>query len=460
MRFGLLILTLFLPGIQALWAEEVEASASAEINWTPKAAVINNDSPLNPDNLFELNTLTNHAVVSLWFDTYFGEYFLLSGNFQVEADNGRVKRLMSSAPTGQDYSTLGDVSIGFDQLYFEWTLPNYWYLGFGKYPVRLGYSSVYSPFNYSARTMDFQSTRGQWNAWIKGSAGPITFGFNYYPSMHFRGKKDLNKRTDAEILFASLESMLYRHTFSAHLAGFFFDSLDTNLNFFLQDKGDNDFKDFFMAAGAGFSWSISDKFIWRGEFIYGNGYDDMQRSVEVTAAPNVTWPEWTDRNLDTFYPKALTGFTFTLLNNLEISTEYFYNGAGLSDDARSSMIDALKEAGSFLDSVDATTDTNMISANNGFLGNGFDNWKIFEMGQHYVFLQLRRINLFQRMDVVNTSVFLANDMSFMDKLSITYNVSDNFSLGTDLLFFLFKENGAYSLAPENFSCVLSAKFSY
>lgn len=448
--------SLIFPGGGELSAQAVTASASADFSWHPTGGVVNDESALNPDNYLEWQNLTNRAASSFWFDVYFGDFVQLSGNLKFSADNERGQRLIDTS-AGEDYSTLGDLSLGFDQLYLEWTTPNYWYIGYGKYPLRYGYSRVYSPLNYTARALDFRDTLGQWNGWFKGDIGPVSFALNYLPSIRFRS--EANDKTDVERFFSSMETLLDRQSLIVSMSGFFFDSLETSLYFNMQDKGDYDFKDFYLSLGGGFSWSILDKLIWRSEFIYGNGYDDMKTLTSADSGiPVLPGQEYADRDLDAYYAKVLTGLTLTLPGDIELSAEYYYNGAGLSGAERRKFIDALKVSGDALQNSDYGDDVK--AAHRGFLGEGFDNWKVYELGRHYAFLQLQRRGIFQRLDFINTAILLADDLSFVNITSLTYNISDSFTVGAETRFFLFKNDGAYSLTPELFRCELNAKYSF
>ncbi len=452
----LILTSLILLDEKELSAQAITASASAEFSWHPYSSIINSQSSLNPDNYLKLQNLTNRAESSFWFDVYFGDFVQLSGNLKFTANNNRSQRLIEIS-AGEDYSTLGDLTLGFDQIYLEWTTPNYWYLGYGKYPLRYGYSRVYSPLNYTARSLDYQDTLGQWNGWFKGNIGIVNFALNYLPSIRF--KNNPNEKTEAERFFSSMETLLERQTLIASMSGFFFDSLNASLYFNMQDKGHYDFREFYLSMGGGFSWSILDKLIWRSEFLYGNGYDDMKVLQDSGSnVPVLPQQEWIDRNLDQYFAKVLTGFTITIPGDIELSAEYYFNGAGLSVSDRKDYIDALKISGDALENASYGDDVK--SAHRGFLGDGMDNWKIYELGQHFAFLQIRRFGIFQRLDLINTSILLADDLSFANITTLTYNFSDNFTMGAEVSFFLFQDDGAYSLTPEVSRFELSAEYSF
>ncbi len=454
--FCLSLGSLILSGEESLSAQAITAAASAEFKWHPYGSVINSQSALNPDNYLKLQNLTNRAASSFWFDIYFGNFMQLSGNMELTANNNRSQRLIDTS-TGEDYSTLGDLTLGFDQIYLEWTTPNYWYLGYGKYPLRYGYSRVYSPLNYTARALDYRDTLGQWNGWFKGNIGPVNFALNYLPSVRF--KSNPNDKNDVERFFSSMETLTDRQTLIVSMSGFFFDSLDTSLYFNMQDKNHYDFQEFYLSMGGGFSWSILDKLIWRSEFLYGNGYDDVKVvQSSGTSIPVLPQQEWIDRNLNQYFAKALTGLTVTIPGDIELSAEYYFNGAGLSASDRRDFIDALKISGDALENASFGEDVK--SAYKGFLGAGIDNWKVYELGQHYAFLQIRKLGLFQRLDIINTSILLADDLSFANVTTLTYNFSDNFTAGAEIRFFLFPNDGAYSLTPEAFRCELNAQYSF
>lgn len=460
-KYVAVVLVLFVTGMMGA-QEWFSSNGSLELSWNPYAVARNENSYLNHKNALMLPDLVNQASSSFWFDLYFGNSLTVSGQFQVSADTLRSVRVVDSLPSeGENYSTLGDISIGFEQLYFDYSFPNYWTLGYGKYPVRFGYSRIYSPFNYVQRTLNFLDTVGQWNAWFKGHAGPINFAINYFPSIQFQ--ENPNDKTDVELFFSTFETPLERQTWTISVSGFFFGTLDTMVFLNIQDKTDYEFSDFYLSGGTGFSWSILPDLIWRGAFMSGNGYDDVQSVGKINPAPiaNSRLPEWEyiDRDADVYYPKALTGLTMTIPGNIEFTVEYYYNGAGLDASERKDFLKALEASGDQVDTGFAPEQQALLLAHQGFLHLGLNNWKIFELGQHYAFLQFQKLGLFKRLDIFNTSVVMVEDFSFFNITSLEYSFSDQFSLNADIRFFLFQGEGIYSLAPERVKCELEAVFT-
>ena len=441
--------------VQGLYSLDFDHFVQMDLEWKPGYRVLNQDNPFNPDNFLLNNNLTNHAEANLWFDIYIGPFDFI-GNLNLEIDSSRDQYLIDSASgsSSADYSEAKLASLGFEQLYVQWNLPNGWILGAGNYPLRHGFSRIYAPMNYNARLNDFRNSSGQWNSWLMGYFGGLQYAFRYYPVIEFRSNP--NDKNEAERFFSWLETSLKRQTFSLQFSYFFFDSLDTSLIAFVQEKNAYNFKSFYLAGALGFSWSILDRLILRFEGLYGNGFDDLKN---VQKSPDIPAPyaqyAYTDRNPDSPALKFLGGITTILPLDVEVSLEYFYNGAAYSNDEKTALIDAALESGEYYQNADAA----IAGSHKAFLAGGLENLKIYEMGRHYMFLQFMRRDIAGRFDILNTSVLLLSDLSFYNSSELSFRIDDFFNLGLDINFLLFEKKDAFVLFPYKFETSLWIRYS-
>ena len=458
-----LLIFLYLGKAQStLEATDIETAINIDFLWNPYYSVINDKAPFNPQNFLRRENLVNQAKSSLWFEIYFGQTLEINGNFEIEIDSAGSQNIIENASAGSnDISEIKNAEIRFGQLYLQWHLLENFFIGLGKIPVRNGFSRIYAPMNYNSRSSDFRNRNGQWNVWFSGNFGNLGYSLRYFPVIEFQ--TDANTRNQTERFFSWLETSIKRQTFSLKFSYFFFDSMETNLIFFVQEKEMYTFNDIYYAAGLGFSWPVLERLTFRGEVLAGNGFDDLKYVKKITKPKKL--PQYLSKNppqyryaeadLDSTFVKALGGFTVIIPWDIEISLEYYYNGAGYSSSEREKIINAALESGKY----HQDPAPQIAGLHKAFLAQSWPNWSIYNVGRHYLFLQLMRRNIANRLDFLNSSILLLSDMSFFNSTELDFTINDNLTLGVKFDFFLFQEKGAFSLSPSQFKTVLSLEYN-
>lgn len=438
-----------------------------ELSFKQSVVAKNKNSAINPDNIYAFMTLPFQLEFDLTTNYSYKNIFDFKALMLFKVENSRNKLLNDNLPDtiiqNFDTSRYADLFINTGRFEFRYSPFEFLKFTIGYSSISNGFGSIFSPANYleqGIKTLDTYSP-GYLNATISGQFDFFNYSVSYLPAVDLKVSEGDNREWKRYFRFIETPN---KEQFINLNFGFFFNGVNLQFYYFTREKEAYKFPDgVHRAAGTNISYSIFPAWEMHIEYLLGDGFDKLKNlKYDILRVPSseppdnvINYKEYSYENTrgNKLYHQLLFGTKFQL-GGVDFILEYIYNGAAYDKDEAADLIYSFKYANKFKDNKEVGGLYKKHLMSSSFTLNPL------YMANHFIFLDIQKRDIGDIFSIQNSLIFSPEDLSFLEKLTLKFEIIDNLILRFDGILNAGKKDGAFTSMPTQFQFDAGISYSF